>query len=312
MWKLNSEDYESNVSISFSLIKQFWKLESGAHHGKLIKMKGVTISVFAPFTIGAPWLKSRSHLEERRKMESGSYKPSQTARANAKLAVTAGQMVMRAGEFATHWPGYRYMGMYQAIVRNSIPLFCTSRYYDETLHQIFQEYKSDCIDGDVVGRLIEIPQEFRDAFADFVYEEEVHTSVRKIKGRALYGILVGEDGTGIQNVRPTAYLDGDIWAATSKDKVTAFHSRFCNLADREDLGAAIEDLKREIRGDEIVYQFDMVEKHFEDDEEEEESEHGRRRTKREQEDVNPSTDATASHNSPDRDQWQEKVGMLGY
>ena len=263
----------------FRFTKQFYKLEPGEHAGKLVEIRPCTVSVFAPFCIGPYWLKAKSHLAERKRMERGNYSESEMAKANAKLAVTAGQMVLRVGEFAK-FQGYRYLGIYQSIARNSIPLFVTAQYYNEHLIHIFQNHDVDAFDATVVGRIMELPLEFKEAFGDYVRDDDTpdgdfRTTVRSLKGKQQYAILVGENGdndeTGIEYIRPTAYLDGDVWVAVNEGGITSFKSRFCNLADREDLSAAIADLKREVNDEDVVYQFDSVDKRFGAEEEENES-----------------------------------------
>ena len=248
------------------VIKQFWKEESP--EGRLVQIPECTVSRFAPFTVGAPWLKAKIHLQERKKMEKRNYKAGQAAKVNAKLAVTAGQMVLREHEFEG-FTGCRYLGLYQAIVRNSIPLFVTTPYYQKSLSRVFDKHETDAIQAKVVGEVVRLPQEFCDAFADYMADEEIGTDVIQDKKKKLHAIVVGDEGTRIEYIKKTAYLDGDIWvAAEGDDAYTSFRSRFCNLADREDLGTAVEDLRREIEDLDlqVVYQFDQVDKRFDDGE----------------------------------------------
>lgn len=77
-----------------------------------------------------------------------------------------------------------------------------------------------------------------------------------------FAILVGEEGTLVEYIEDTPYLDGDIWVAVEENGVTSFKSRFCNLADKEDLIEAIDSLKKEVESKKVVFQFDLVKKRF--------------------------------------------------
>lgn len=204
-------------------------------------------------------------------MESKQFEPNQEAKANAMLAVTAGQMVLRMREFKNCLGGIRYLGLYQAIVRNSIPLFVTRDYFETTLSKIYHRHDVIAFEADVIGRIIKLPQEFTDAFADFMKTERIRTDIiddtSSIDTDAsvaveTFAILVGEEGTLVEYIEDTPYLDGDIWVAVEENGVTSFKSRFCNLADKEDLIEAIDSLKKEVESKKVVFQFDLVKKRF--------------------------------------------------
>ncbi|CAB9497762.1 expressed unknown protein [Seminavis robusta] len=176
---------------------------------------------------------------------------------NSMLSFTAAQMVWSL-DFPSH--SLKYFGLYQGIVRNSIPLFVTDDYYQKVLKKQFHEMGST-FDADVVGRAKIWPKDFTSLFNAKLMGTRLVTPRITGQDRPVYGIVIGEDeDTGIASPRITPYLDGDIWCALKVNGITSFYSRFCNIADDQDESYLISDLQNEIQklpSYEVVFQFDQ-------------------------------------------------------
>jgi hypothetical protein len=253
--------FEGEAPKKYHAITDFWK--GDIDDGRLVTMKG-TVSRYAPMVIGSPFKKRDAHLAFRKKLSETSKSPeSDEAKLNALLAFSAGQMA-----WSVNFPGagFRFFGLYQSIVRNSIPLFVKEEYYKNILEHMFEE-RGKTFDARVIGRVRLLPKDFTALFSD---AKLIGTQIVKPKltedDRPIYGIFVDDEATSITYHERTTYLDGDIWVAIRTPKTgTQIYSRFCNLADETDIAGQVHDLKLEldkIPSYNVVFQFDQLDKRF--------------------------------------------------
>ncbi|MFW6101030.1 MAG: hypothetical protein ACOC90_06555, partial [Bacteroidota bacterium] len=80
--------------------------------------------------------------------------------------------------------------------------------------------------------------------------------------RPIHCIFVDGEDSSISALAPTKYLDGDIWLAIEANGEEFFRSRFCDLADKNDVESQAKALSEEIQsefggtGYRILMQFD--------------------------------------------------------
>ena len=249
--------------VHYHCITDFWKGDLA--DGTLVSLK-CTLSRYAPLIVGSPFKKREAHLAFRKKMQDAMNSPDvDEAKLNALLSFTAGQMV-----WSINFPGsgFRFFGLYQAIVRNSIPLFVTEAYYQKLLRPVFEE-RGKTFDARVTGRVRRLPKDFASLFTDSKW---MGTQIIKPKlaqdGRPIYGIFVDDENPSSSIIYSgrSWYLDGDIWVAVRTPKTgTQIYSRFCNLADESDIADYVKDLERELHdipNYEVVSQFDQEDRRF--------------------------------------------------
>ena len=178
--------------------------------------------------------------------------------ADCMLAFTAGQMVWRMADNSLN---LNFLGLYQSIVRNSIPLFVDKDYYHQVVNKMFVEHSTNTVEAKVVGKVIVLPDDFTELFK---VDQETKSSTLmnttdvkpKIRGTRhqdtqpplAIAVAGPDDGTSISYHGKSYYLDGDIWVAIEdgKTKKTSIISRFCNVADEQDVKELEGDLQKEI------------------------------------------------------------------
>lgn len=222
----------------------------------MVQIEG-TVSTYAPLVLGPPMKKREAHLSFR-KQEEG-------AGLNTLLALTAGQMVWSAVQL----PGTELIciGLYQAIVRNSIPLFVTKKCKEklDKEHFLRNEKTATAFEATVTGKVIALPW-----YLSFLCQIQLDSNtdanldVWNPNEEVMYGIVVGVEHTSIRahegNDKITKYLDGDIWVVVEKDGERRVETRFCNLADRKDIDQQLAAMEKECSDDKskIVARFDRA------------------------------------------------------
>lgn len=247
-------------TIPFTKITDFWKRvvkKPSLQQGQYVCIKGATLSRFIPVIVGSPREKIYFHHSVREDdLEKRKLKESQMS-TNTILSFTAGQMVWRPKlneEFVL-------FGLYQSIVRNSIPVYVYGDYIDhvnklfETIHNHYT------IDVTIQGTLRKIGDDFA---SQFTGQEKLKPEVRPIEGTPIFGIEVGKnENTWITDPTETKYLDGDIWIRLQTKTSQTTITRFLDLSDPEFLRDECRELKREWHDNhkdaELMGQFDEVE-----------------------------------------------------
>ena len=215
----------------------FWDQDEGA----MVSVEG-TLSIFAPFIIGPHKLKRDEHLKFRKKIEELEQQgKSPGPSANAVLSFTAGQMVWRPNLPDATW---EYLGLYQSIVRNSIPVFVEKEYFSTIRSEIFGNNRY-AVDVKITGQVKRLPKSFEEVL-DKRDKQGIRPEINLWGDQAPLGLYVDENG----DINPTGsarYLDGDIWVAVGKGPEEKFVSRFLDLSDAEDIAARLQELKDEVK-----------------------------------------------------------------
>eukprot|EP00978_Attheya_sp_CCMP212_P022673 scaffold68069_cov55-Attheya_sp.AAC.2 len=261
----------------FDRITRFWNTKSELLvEGRVVQIKG-TVSTYAPVVVGPPMLKRDAHLNFR--TSAGAVNESSL---NTLLTFSAGQMVWALSLPAEKDPEgsglsdharikegqVRYLGLYQGIVRNSIPLYVDSQYFINTVAPMFADTtKSKAFEATVTGRIVRLP-EYASALSRMERWAAGWESDRRIplwqEGMPVYGIVIGMDeSTSIEKVGEANYLDGDIWVAVEKDGKESMVSRFGDLSNEKDVQKMIGQMREEIGVDtQVIFQFDQIDKPF--------------------------------------------------
>lgn len=224
------------------------------------------LSPYAPLLFGNPMHKRQLHLKLRQGavqlIEELGYEFGELL--NGLLSYSAGQMVIRP------WfkSNYVYAGLYESIVRNSIPIMIERNYYYSTVGPLFRQVNT--LEVLVQGFLGEIPNYTQDALNDFgitdrlrsILDEETLQNI----GRPNYALFVQGDETSYidypenakEHPSSSRYLDGDVWVANAANSVLA---RFIDISSSKDMLQAVAQITSELRlsdvGRGIVSSFDV-------------------------------------------------------
>lgn len=247
-------------AIPLEKITEFWHMETSRLAAEpTIEIEG-TLSKYAPLLVGDPSMKKSLHLEFRKSLAK-QISDDKRSGVNTLLGYTAGQMVIRFSLPDMEW---EFLGLYQGIVRNSIPIFVEKEYYRSVVEPLFTSDEPYCIEAVVRGRVGTLPGSF---VSDFVKQNQLGDLIafRVIEdaSRPTYGLLIDGNDSEISYVRRTRYLDGDIWVALELDDGEVFLSRFCDLSDPADVQASSNSLQSEIKSEyqdrikKVIFQYDQ-------------------------------------------------------
>jgi len=253
-------DHITKIKIDYDHITDYWENYKPADTGNQITIRG-SLSNYAPMLVGAPRAKRELHLAYRRSIPKKDYENIKTI-IDANLAFTAGQMVWR---FDPDDIDYVYLGLYQSIVRNSIPVFMTKEYYADKVKGYFSEARSrHVIDATVTGQLQQIPTSL---FQEYITKHQLKGYIKPgvlEYGKHILALFVDGKKTAVHFHGDSRYLDGDIWVAVESKGQQYFVSRFLDLADPIDMYRETESLKKDVEmyfpDGNIIFQFDQYEK----------------------------------------------------
>lgn len=148
--------------VKYKDIREFWA--ASRRHvlraGTYVTIRG-TLSKYGPMIIGDPRLKRERHLEYRRTLLEKEKPGAESAyTVNPALSLTAGATVWRFEPLNN----LVYLGLYQAVIGNSIPIFIEEEYYNEKVNRIFAEqpeqHSSYFIEVELTGILESIKSNF--------------------------------------------------------------------------------------------------------------------------------------------------------
>ena len=225
------------------------------------------LSPYAPLVLGNPMRKRRLHLELRQgateMVKECGFEFGELL--NGLMSYSAGQMVIRP----YFGQKYAFLGLYESIVRNSIPIMIGTQYYNETLAMLFRQYTA--LEVRVQASLKEIPNYTQEALSDFGITDRLR-SVLSSETIAKFGqpnCALYVDGKGDTRIEvlsrpgaadPARYLDGDVWVANAKNNLI---SRFINISSRVDMLHGVNEINNELRksshGRGVVASFDVRE-----------------------------------------------------
>jgi hypothetical protein len=243
-------DFGSSA-VALPSVSQFWReVDVLAEQKRLVSIAG-TFSEFAPFMTGPPIAKEALHKDFREQIDVQGLGNSESV--DACLSLTAGQMVVRV-DFASFNSKYVYFGLYNSIVRNSIPVFIERNYFQQMANGIFVDGQSS-IEACVTGKISRIDNSFVFDYLD------KYDLTREFKGSTLdylrgssFCLVVDGDNTRVDCLDPNPrYLDGDIWFGLQTGGKEIFVTTFLNIADdqvrREETTNLLERMYRKYRAD---------------------------------------------------------------
>ncbi|MEM0988424.1 MAG: toll/interleukin-1 receptor domain-containing protein [Pseudomonadota bacterium] len=214
-------------------VARFWQQAAALEQaGAPVIVQG-TLSQFAPMMIGPPQAKAMMHKDFRELLsEHAEEGEGRSASIDACLSMTAGQMVMRTHAANAGW---HYFGLYNSIVRNSIPTFISTEYLERTAATLFQPGRRT-VEAIVTGKIARTSNQYvLDYLSRYRLENSFRGDTLESWARAPYCLVIDGDQTGI--IRDTStdeprYLDGDIWVAVKPpDADEIFETTFLNVAD---------------------------------------------------------------------------------
>lgn len=255
--------------VIFSSITEFWEEVSRLAPRTPITIRG-QLSRFGPAVPGVPIGKRELHLETRRKLyeiekdliENGY--PVGPTTLDAILSFSAGQMVIRP-QIINESP-YVYLGLYQSIVRNSIPVFVKKQYFEREIVQHFGA-NSTTFEALIVGYPVKtnkFGKNFEALLKEFGIYKLFDPNIINKFNEYILQIDGDDDLSRIEYISESRYLDGDIWIAIRADGVDRVVSRFLDISDPNDLKnerrLLIEDLKNVYSNSKIISEYDQIDR----------------------------------------------------
>lgn len=226
-------------------VRAFWEGRGSAVvPGSIVSVSG-TFSQFAPMLIGAPTAKRRLHKAFRQALEvDESLRRRKAPTLDACLSVSAGQMVWRLRPEGT---AHAYFGLYESIVRNSVPVLVANEYRASRLDEEFRAAERKTFEARVTGRVVALnntpAKRFLDKYGGGIVSREI---VRELC-RDVYALVVDGDGTGVERLGDPRYLDGDVWIAVESDGKERFLTSFVDIANPAERKQALEELLSKAR-----------------------------------------------------------------
>jgi hypothetical protein len=232
------------VKKKFDSVMQFWAEREHFREGDLIQLSG-TFSEFAPLLIGHPKGKRMLHREFRVALEKNPKLAQKKVKTlNACMSISAGQMVWR-DRHATE--GGLNCGLYESIVRNSIPVYVTRQYYETKLRNIAIEEGADTFEASVIARVTKRDMSsLKEYFTRYGIKSFISKTVVDHLCRDSIGLLVDGEMTSISPKGRAKYLDGDIWIAGESNGNEFFVTVFLDVGDPKDREEALMILRKDL------------------------------------------------------------------
>ncbi|MCP4341938.1 MAG: toll/interleukin-1 receptor domain-containing protein [Desulfobulbaceae bacterium] len=252
MQSMSAEEIEhvisqkSMVLREFRSVMEFWDQREQLRSGDLVTISG-TFSEFAPLLIGYPKAKRRLHREFRRAIERLSKLARKKMRTmNACMSISASQMVWR-DRHATD--GGVNCGLYESIIRNSIPVYVTREHYESELRNLEVIKGVDTFQADVTGRVTKRDMSrMKDYIVKYGMDAFIPKGVIDDLCKDSLGLLVDGNETLIDYKSEADYLDGDIWVAGETGGNEFFVTEFLDIGSPKDREEALQDLREELDG----------------------------------------------------------------
>lgn len=246
-------------SSQFRTVSAFWKAKSLLEELNLVTVQG-TLSQFAPMLMGPPRAKRLLHREFRKAIETDrQFGERKRLTINACMSISAGQMVHREVRKDNR---KRLLGLYESIVRNSIPIFVLPEYYEQELLPAFWNNQgSGCIEAIVTGRLFLLDNNYiRRLLRRQGIDEILPAFVIDDLCQDAYALEVGSPGTKVQNLvdQPVRYLDGDIWLAMKSDSSERFVTAFVDITNEAEREEEMLRLREDARNSRVIVAYDKL------------------------------------------------------
>ena len=260
--RATSDDYASaratrrtvncaGMSNLWEFIEDFMLQKLPINQAPVVRVHG-QLSPYAPLLCGNPMNKRQLHLELRQGaallIKELGYEFGELL--NGLLSYSAGQMVIRP-----HFNrNYVFLGLYESIVRNSIPVMIDREYYTANLGPLFRQVNS--LEVRLQAFLGEIPNYTQDALSDFGITERLRSilgnqTIQQV-GYPNYALFVQGDHNSFVTLPDASkdhplssrYLDGDVWVANA---VNSLITRFIDISSREDMLHAVTQITRDLQ-----------------------------------------------------------------
>ena len=267
----NNQQENRATAIVFPTIGEVY--QSDLSVGEYISVSG-QLSTFAPLLPGSPHVKKDLHRRIRRNIQKirellkEKDQPITPTTFDSLMAFTAAQMVIRR-EHRSQTDYWHYLGLYQSIVRNSLPIFIESSYYDRHVRRLFIENKpaSEVLECSVIGKIGYFSSYWEAVVKDMQLDRVFAWDEFRSLDSPLCLYVKGHiDGTEVSALGAPRYLDGDIWIAIEHEGVERVISRFLDIANPADLRQERQGLKSDcaelVPGAKIVAQYDNLRKPF--------------------------------------------------
>ncbi|MFH1160852.1 MAG: toll/interleukin-1 receptor domain-containing protein [bacterium] len=245
---------------NFPTVSAFWKTKSTILRDlDLAKVQG-TVSQFAPMLMGSPRAKRVLHREFRKAIETHRrFGELKRLTINACMSISAGQMVHHEVRDENK---KRLLGLYESIVRNSIPIFVLSEYYDHNLIPALRDTEGNgCFEAIVTGRPFLLDNNFiRRFLARQGIDQIIPPYVIDDLCRDAYALEVGGPDTGVQKLEnmPVRYIDGDIWIVASSEGTERFITTFLDITNEVEREEELNRLREEAGNSRIVAAYNEL------------------------------------------------------
>lgn len=219
-----------------SHIREFWNImDREMSSGDSASISG-TLSCLSPVIIGDPYGKCDLHRAYRR--QSVLDEESQPRDViDSCMAFTAGQLVWNLPEM---W-GWKCYGLYQSIVRNSIPVFINESYLRKQLIPQMQNQPNQLTCSvEIRGKVGRVR-----GFASLVEQRGFIQPVALGPQKPLGLFIDGDDGTFVRVIGESSYLDGDIFFVVTHEGHEFVVSRFLDLSSDKQIHTQTEELVKD-------------------------------------------------------------------
>jgi hypothetical protein len=256
----NLPPHQNALKADFPTVSAFWKAKSTVLPDLHYATVQGTLSQFAPMLMGPPGAKRVLHREFRKAIETHrGFGERKRLTINACMSISAGQMVhheVRSGNRK------RLLGLYESIVRNSIPVFALAEYYDEVLVPLFRDTQgSGCLEVIVTGRLFQLDNNYiRRFLARQGIDQIIQPYVIDELCRDSYALEVGGPGTEVRQLvgQPVRYLDGDIWVAARSGEVERFITAFVDITNPAERDEEMRRLREDAGNSSLIATYDQL------------------------------------------------------
>ncbi len=227
-------------------VKEFWDahrrgaLEPGTH----VRLEG-SLSEYAPMIFGDPRTVKRRHFEFRDSLSANA-----PGSIDALVSISSGNPLVRLEPMK----GVHYAGLYEAIGRNSIPVFVDADVFEEWRESRGRS-AGQVRDVSLTGLVDDLPAEWGDFFSIFGLDAEAPE----------YAVYVRDDDScTIEDRGETRFFEGDVWVAYEHAGERGWMTRCPDFAERTEVKSAmtalVENLEALDGEVELVSQYDLVDR----------------------------------------------------
>lgn len=237
--RMEDESTAPEAEVEIERVQEYWtRVEDGElDAGTVVTIDG-TLSGYGPMVFGPPREIKDRHFRLRELVDGDEL----DAELDGLISMSSGNPVIRLSPDN----GVKYAGLYEGVGRNSVPLLV-----DEDAFRSWQESTNALVsDVSITGRLVTIPEEWRDLMELFGLDETTG-----------YALSVADED-GIRERGRTRFFEADIWAVFQSEDAQHWISRAPDFTRANDFRRQVKDIVEaaERIGDdlEVVSQYDLV------------------------------------------------------